>query len=261
MFAPAAPDAAPGPGVIARPPTWPISSGETTGSPMFLGNPPVPMPCSTIPAGPLRLAGTTKRQPPPKPKQRPPATPISELNHTASALAVYASQDGSLRRHARLAYHGPATPTAGFDTRRVPRKVSEVLLHTSSSFPRLHGARFVLYLLCTLQRGERVDLPRFHASRSHTITAVSKDAPQQPCSCVAGFLSHESVRPCHQARGTAFRSNQRGQSSGLGAEGDPKGSLRLHRPGLPRTLSPVARLARLVSRTVSFGRQGPAPQA
>ena len=46
------------------------SSAETTGSPTFLGNPDVPLPCSSTPAGPTRQAvcGTSTR--PPQPPRR-----------------------------------------------------------------------------------------------------------------------------------------------------------------------------------------------
>ena len=70
-----------------------------------------------------------------------PALVLSRLNHTASALAVYASQAGSPRHHARLASgcwpdsSGRAWLPAGFH-----RKVSRCILHPSS-FPKFNVAQ------------------------------------------------------------------------------------------------------------------------
>jgi hypothetical protein len=70
-----------------------------------------------------------------------PAKQLSRLNHTASALAVYASQAGSPRHHARLASgcwpdsSGRAWLPAGFH-----RKVSRCILHPSS-FPKFNVAQ------------------------------------------------------------------------------------------------------------------------
>ena len=67
---------------------------ETTGSPTFLGNPGVLLPCSTTPAGPSPLAKTTSQGDDAAPVQsttKAPALRLSRLNHTASALAAYAS--------------------------------------------------------------------------------------------------------------------------------------------------------------------------
>jgi hypothetical protein len=85
------------------------ASRETTGLPTFLRNPPMHLPCSPTPVGPTSpghcgdadaaLATSTAKAP---------ARKLSRLNHTAFALAVYASpgflcptQD-SLRLPARL---------------------------------------------------------------------------------------------------------------------------------------------------------------
>ena len=82
----------------------PVLGVETTGPPTFLGNPDCAYallfdPGRTVRIRPIRCNGTAPAQS----KTRAPTKPISGLNHTASALAVYASQDGSLRHHARLA--------------------------------------------------------------------------------------------------------------------------------------------------------------
>src|SRR5438477_7964472 len=78
---------------------------EVTGPPRFLEDPVVNVPCSPTPVGPPRSA--TAALPcclPPNGKRRlPRQILISGLNHTACALAVYASQGGLLHRHARLA--------------------------------------------------------------------------------------------------------------------------------------------------------------
>lgn len=96
------------------------------------GTPIVLLPCSPTPVGPthqaIRGAGTA----PAVSTTKAPAFVLSRLNHTASALAVYASQAGSPRHHARLASgcwpssSGRAWLPAGFH-----RKVSRCILHLS----------------------------------------------------------------------------------------------------------------------------------
>lgn len=146
-FAPAAPDATPGPGdIAARPPTWPTYSGGDDRASHVPGEPSCAYALLYDPGGnvPSRLCDRTTR-PPPEPQRRLPTTEISRLNHTASALAVYASQDGSLRTTqdslivSWLGSRRDSIP-AGFR-----RKVSKCSYITSSSFPMLHGARFVLH--------------------------------------------------------------------------------------------------------------------
>ena len=86
---------------------------------------------------PLRCVGTA----PAVSTTKAPAFVLSRLNHTASALAVYASQAGSPRHHARLASgcwpdsSGRAWLPAGFH-----RKVSRCILHPSS-FPKFNVAQ------------------------------------------------------------------------------------------------------------------------
>ncbi len=107
-------------------------SVETTGSPTFLGNPDCALallfdPGRTDASGPLRCPGTA----PAMSTAKAPALQLSRLHHTASALAVYASQAGSPRHHARLASgcwpssSGRAWLPAGFH-----RKVSRCILHS-----------------------------------------------------------------------------------------------------------------------------------
>ena len=80
-----------------------ISSMETTGSPTFLGNPmclcPALRPRRDRRVRPLRHADAA----PALTTTKAPTIPLSRLNHTASALAVYASQGGLPHHHARLA--------------------------------------------------------------------------------------------------------------------------------------------------------------
>ena len=80
-----------------------ISSMETTGSPTFLGNPmclcPALRPRQDRRVRPLRHADAA----PALTTTKAPALQLSRLNHTASALAVYASQHGLPHDHARLA--------------------------------------------------------------------------------------------------------------------------------------------------------------
>src|SRR4030042_6148155 len=80
-----------------------------------------------------------------------PATQLSRLNHPASALAVYASQAGSPRHHARLASgcwpnsSGRAWLPAGFH-----RKVSRCILHLSLLSQVLRSARTQYRIMETL---------------------------------------------------------------------------------------------------------------
>ncbi len=74
------------------------------GLPRSCRTPIAPLPCSSTPAGSWtsgRYDATTR--PPLKPRRRLPRIPLSRLNHTASVRAVYASQCGLPRHHARLA--------------------------------------------------------------------------------------------------------------------------------------------------------------
>ena len=91
-------------------------SVETVGSPRFLGNPIVDMPCSSTPA--RRLAPGPTARPcclPCTQKTSAPATIIlSWLNHTACPLAVYASLGWLPHRNARLA-SGCWPSLAGWD--------------------------------------------------------------------------------------------------------------------------------------------------
>ena len=95
-----------GPGVCYAGCPIPAMNVETSGIPRFLGNPGADVPCSSTPAGPTGQGlfspvdaafrscngvGSSDVQ------------TLSGLNHTAHPLAVYASQQGLLPNHARLA--------------------------------------------------------------------------------------------------------------------------------------------------------------
>src|SRR5712671_1369613 len=76
---------------------------ETTGSPRFLENPDVPLPCSPTPAGPTHQAISMRRHGPRSGNDEGSKREvISGLNRTASALTVYASPGGSPAQDARL---------------------------------------------------------------------------------------------------------------------------------------------------------------
>lgn len=69
---------------------------ESSGRPKFLGNPAVPLPCSSTPAGSgTPCPGGVPMLPPLCPRRRLPRVVLSGLNRTALALAVYASSGGS----------------------------------------------------------------------------------------------------------------------------------------------------------------------
>ena len=97
-------------GVINRFHPLPVFGPQgTCGSPKFPENPIVPMPCSRTPAEPRCLAFPAPRGCPPTTVRRGPQRPreISELYHTASALAVYASCR-HLRRRRKTRFRGVA---------------------------------------------------------------------------------------------------------------------------------------------------------
>ncbi len=105
------------------------------------GTPIVLLPCSSTPVGPTHQAIQCVGAAPDLSTTKAPAFVLSRLHHTASALAVYASQAGSPRHHARLASgcwpssSGRAWLPAGFH-----RKVSRCILH-GSSFPKFNVAQ------------------------------------------------------------------------------------------------------------------------
>jgi hypothetical protein len=117
----------------------PVSLTETTGPPRFLEDPAMNVPCSSTPAGPLRSATTALRCCLSLfGRRRTPATfRISGLNHTARALAVYASQSGlPTAAQDSLPDRWPAFP-GGTD---YPLGPNEGFRFIPSSFPRLRLA-------------------------------------------------------------------------------------------------------------------------
>ena len=97
----------------------------------------------STPVGPPRSATAALRYclPPNGRRRLPRQILISGLNHTARTLAVYASQDGLLHRHARLASGGWPTLPCGTAYRPGPIERFQVI---SSSFPRLRLAHPIL---------------------------------------------------------------------------------------------------------------------
>lgn len=78
--------------------------GRTQGLPGSWGVHPIPLPRSTIPAGPAGLTlATLPGTVPANPTTRTPAMLVSELNHAASVSAAYASSRALPHAHARLA--------------------------------------------------------------------------------------------------------------------------------------------------------------
>ena len=127
---------------LAAPPPASVEV-EKTGSPKFLGNPRVPTPCSQTPARPDASGPYDAPARPPSKQQRRllASINISGLNHTALALAVYASPAGSPQADARLAFRCRPDSTerdwlpAGFQ-----RKVSVMLPKSLPPFPSSLGA-------------------------------------------------------------------------------------------------------------------------
>lgn len=109
------------------------TSAETTGPPKFLGNPCVPMPCSSTPAGSVAPGPSDAPTWPPlmRRTKAPTTMTLSRLHHTALALAVSASPGRLPGPDARLASRCWPDSTerdwlpAGFQ-----RKVSRMLLHS-----------------------------------------------------------------------------------------------------------------------------------
>jgi len=144
------------------------------------------MPSSTTPAGPPRLALAALRYCPHVTHQYvnlqddegSDATPLSGLNHTASALAVYASQPGLPRDHARLASGWwPAISGRAFHTRGTP---SERFPHCLLLLPPLPGFawRDLVLVLVLVPGGPRGLLPRgshrpVRAAFPHTVPQVT----------------------------------------------------------------------------------------
>ena len=127
----------------------PLHCVEKTGSPTFLENPNCALallydPGRTDDTRPLRRIGMA----PALSTAKAPTNGLSRLNHTASALAVYASQCRLPIHHARLASGrwpgatGRAWIPAGFH-----RKVSKYAGHNMAypPFPSFRGARTVTY--------------------------------------------------------------------------------------------------------------------
>ena len=121
--------------------------------PRSWGTPIVPLPCSPTPAGSTTpgCRGVATRPPRYALRRRPTSGYISGLNDTASALAVYASPDGSPRHDARLASGcQPGSAGRGWIPAGFHRKVSELASYMahppSPSFTWRKYARIICFI-------------------------------------------------------------------------------------------------------------------
>ncbi len=188
-----------GQGLLRIAPVTPSGSMvETTGPPTFPGSPLVPMPCSTTPAGPTRQAISTRRRGPRVAPRRglPRAICLTGLDHTASALAVYASPRRLPGHHARLASGCRPVLPAGLATRRVPTTGFRMLLIHGNHppFRSSRGARCIPIRVGSLcMKGMRRDLS-FRARRRLDPCATSESPPKMGC---PGSPQGARVRLCH----------------------------------------------------------------
>ena len=132
-------------GFVIRSPLPEVIAWRPSGPPKFLENPPVPLPCSPTPAGPTRQAIRRSRHGPRYVHNEGSHDYIlSGLNHTALALAVYASWSGSPQRCTQ-----DSLPAVGHITGRdwLPagflRKVSD---DSHPPSPNFLGARTLLII-------------------------------------------------------------------------------------------------------------------
>src|SRR5436190_15562611 len=115
------------------------------GSPAFLGNPVVLLPCSTTPAGRSRVRSYDAAA-------RPPCCPRRRLPHLVFRGSITRPWHSlsTLRRGSRLAPTQDSLPAADQlyrtgSTRRVPSKGFRVCVTSSSSFPKHRSARAATY--------------------------------------------------------------------------------------------------------------------
>ena len=113
---------------------------ETTGSPKFLGNPSVSMPCSPTPAGPTHQAMTMRRRGPhPVPNSEGSlrrATFRGSMTRPGHSLSTLRPDGRPPGRKTRFPLSATLYGT-GLATRRVPTKGFENASYIPSSFPRL----------------------------------------------------------------------------------------------------------------------------
>jgi hypothetical protein len=174
---------------------------ETTGSPAFPGNPmcscPVLRPRRDRCIWPSRGAGAA----PAASTAKAPTTRLSRLHHTASTLAVYASQDGLLHHHARFASGCRPSSTrrdwlpAGF-----LRKVSNSRHVRLPPFPNLVAQG--LAALCCSSR-----LSPFPRSTPRTIQLVEVAGAMGSSDFLLAFLS--TVPPGAFSDGSVSRRHRR----------------------------------------------------
>jgi hypothetical protein len=116
---------------------------------MFLGNPPVPMPCSPTPAGPEPPGLTVVGRGPPTyqtegyPRVRQSRGSIARLEHSLSTL-----RPRRYRRGRKTRFRLPARLyRVGLVTHRVPTKgFRDALVTSLPPFPSFHGAKYVCQL-------------------------------------------------------------------------------------------------------------------
>ena len=127
-----------GQGFIIRAPLPDPSTWRRSGSPRFLGNPPVPLPCSPTPAGPTRQAIRRHRR-----------GPRSDNDEGSRDIKAFEAQSHGfstrclrfVRRvaafHARLASRCWPLYGTGLVTRRIPTRGFRIVSYISSSSPKL----------------------------------------------------------------------------------------------------------------------------
>ena len=178
---------------------------ETTGSPTFLGSPNVPLPCSPTPAGPTASGHCdavvlSSREP----KRRPQRLELSRLDHTASALAVYASQRRLPGRHARLASAAGQALPEGLNTLWAPLKgfrVLNPLVHVLLSQVSWRKVPLPCPCYARLPRRLRVRLSRRNSVfQGCSIARRTRPEKRNPLPPLRGCLHARVRRRFHQPR-------------------------------------------------------------
>jgi hypothetical protein len=129
---------------------------ETTGSPTFLGNPNVPMPCSPTPAGPIAPDHSQcVDAAPAKTKTKAPA----RINSFRGSITRLQHSLSTLRREGCPSTTQDSLPAAGqalldgLIARKVPTKGFDLYLYISSSFPKLSWRTVFRVFRCVSKSG------------------------------------------------------------------------------------------------------------